>query len=107
MSLYYDEELPAGFQDADLLQAQYEAEGAAYAARQRESDRLRASGDVDAAARKCPHGSGYPLASPAATHSDDPFAGEEGVRCTECGSRLSDFAWDGGTVLVPCEVPVR
>lgn len=90
--------------DADMLQAQYEAEGNAYALRQHQSELLRREGNYEAAARKCPHGGGYPLDSPAAENENDPNSGEEGVRCYDCGSRLSTWAWAGGVVVVPCEV---
>lgn len=90
--------------DADLEMAQMEAEGNRFALRQHQSKLLRAEGNLVAAAKKCPHSGGYPLASPAAEHENDPNAGEEGVRCWDCGSRLSAFVWDGGEVLVPCEV---
>jgi hypothetical protein len=96
--------------DADLLQAQYEAEGNAYARRQRRMESLRAEGMLVEAAEACNHGSGFPLDSIAASEGTtgfgvDPFAGEAGYRCVDCGSRLSGSPWDGDvTVLVPCEV---
>ena len=104
MDNFYDEELPAGFQDADFDQREMEEEGNRIAAKSRQSRALREAGNLVAAANTCPHGGGYPLASPAAEHENDPNAGEEGVRCSDCGSRLSAFAWDGGTVVVPCEI---
>lgn len=94
--------------DADMEQAALVAAGARYARRQRQSVRLRAAGDLAGAARACPHGGGYPLRSLAAQRSNDPAAGQEGVRCDGCGSRLSDFPFNGEcTVLVPCEIHVR
>lgn len=54
----------------------------------------------------CLHGGGYPLDSEAARNEHDPRAGQAGVRCSDCGSVLSGFRWDGPvTVLVPCELP--
>lgn len=97
----YDPE--AVYQDADIEQAQFEADGARLAADRRESERLAAEGNLVEAAEMCPHGGGYPLDSPAALNDGDPNAGEHGVRCSDCGSRLSAFAWEGGEVLVPCE----
>ena len=89
---------------ADLEMAAFEEEGRRYAAAGRKAKLLYFAGDLAGAAKACPHGGGYPLDSPAAVNNGDPFAGEAGVRCHDCGSRLSDFAWDGGTVLVPCEL---
>lgn len=89
--------------DADLLQAQYEAEGREFGLRQHQSELLRAEGNLEAAAAKCPHSGGYPLDSLAAENEGDPNQGEEGWRCWDCGSRLTVSYWDGGTVLVPCE----
>jgi hypothetical protein len=97
--------------DADMLQAQYEAEGNAHARRQRQADQLRRDGRLDEAAAKCSHSGGFPLDSLAASEGTtgfgiDPHAGEEGYRCVDCGSRLSASPWDGGEVTVPCEVAV-
>jgi hypothetical protein len=89
--------------DADMEMASLEAQGARMHAKKQKSQALRAT-DPAASAAMCPHGGGYPLDSPAATNDGDPNAGEEGVRCWDCGSRLSDWAWDGGKVLVPCEI---
>lgn len=90
--------------DADLEQASYEAQGRAYGAAKRKSETLMAAGDKAGAAAACPHGGGYPLDSPAASHSNDPYAGESGYRCCDCGSRMSASPWDGGTVTAPCEI---
>ena len=95
--------------DADIEQAQLEAEGNAFALRLRQSERLRAEGNLVAAAGKCPHGGGFPLDSLAASEGTtgfgvDPNAGEEGWRCCDCGSRLDTSPWDGGIVTVACEV---
>lgn len=89
---------------ADMEMAQFEAEGARFWSKVEKMRELRAAGDFAAAAAMCPHGGGYPLDSPAAKNEADPFAGEEGVRCSDCGSRLSAFDWDGGVVTVPCEL---
>lgn len=98
----YDPE--AIYQDADIEQAAFEAEGRRLAAAAQIADGLRAAGDLEGAAKACPHGSGYPLHSLAAENASDPDAGDDGYRCCECGSRLDKAPWDGGTVLVPCEV---
>jgi hypothetical protein len=89
--------------DADVLQAQYEAEGNEYARRERRMKRLRAEARWAEAAQACPHGGGFPLDSPAAQHDADPSAGESGWRCWGCGSRLNVSPWDGGHVVAPCE----
>lgn len=88
--------------EADMLQAQYEQEGAAYARDQREMLRLRAEGDLAAAAAMCNHTGGYPLDSLAASWAPDPNYGETGFRCMDCGSRISGIGRDA-EVLVPCE----
>lgn len=98
----YDPE--AIYQDADIEQAEFERQGYEFAAREHRSQKLREAGDLTAAADACPHGSGYPLHSLAAEHESDPGAGEDGYRCTGCGSRLDKAPWDGGTVLIPCEL---
>lgn len=90
--------------DAALEQAQFEAEGREYALRMHQSRLLRGEGNLAAAARKCPHSGGYPLDSPAANYEGDPNEGDDGWRCSDCGSRLSASPWDGGEVTVPCEV---
>ena len=97
--------------DADLEMAELEAQGRAYSLRQHQSELLRREGNLVAAAGKCPHGSGFPLDSLAASEGTtgfgiDPNAGEEGWRCCDCGSRLDTSPWDGGIVTVPCEVGV-
>ncbi len=91
---------------ADMEMASLEAEGNRLYARSQKSKALRAT-DPAAAAEMCPHGGGYPLNSLAAEHSSDPNAGEDGWRCSDCGSRLSEAKWDGGKVLVPCEIAGR
>jgi hypothetical protein len=93
--------------DADMLQAQYEAEGREFGRKQKLSERLRAEGKLVEAAEACPHSGGYPLASLAAEHANDPHVGEDGYRCCDCGSRMSASPWDGATVTVPCEVAAR
>lgn len=97
----------AVIQDADIEQAELEAAGNRAARGIRRMRALRAAGNLDGAAAACPHGGGYPLDSPAAWASGDPFAGQAGVRCADCGSRLNAFRWDGGRVLVPCEIAGR
>lgn len=103
MSWNDDEAIEQERWDSDMEQAQFEAEGNRLAALKAKSDKALAEGDKEAAANLCPHGGGYPLDSPAAHNNDDPNAGEDGVRCYDCGSRLSAFVWDGGKVLIPCE----
>ena len=89
---------------ADVEQAELEAAGREYGRRVRRSAALRDS-DPMAAARACPHGSGYPLNRPAAHHNNDPRAGEDGFRCTSCGSVLDGNPMFGmSTVRVPCEI---
>lgn len=90
---------------ADMLQAEFEAQGRALDKRHRKMRALRAAGDLMGAAQACNHGAGYPLKSIAAQNSKDPRTGEPGVRCTTCGSVVSGFPWDGVVrVLVPCEL---
>lgn len=93
--------------EADLLQAQYEAEGREHGRRERLMRKLYAEGKLAEAAEACPHGGGYPLDSEAAANEHDPFVGEAGVRCTTCGSRLTAFSWDHGKVLFPMEEAKR
>jgi hypothetical protein len=91
--------------DADLLQAQYEAEGREFARAKRRVFAALDKGDYEAAYLACPHGGGYPLRSPAALHANDPAPPEEypegAVRCLDCGGILTDWAWDGGDPFVP------
>ena len=98
----YDPE--AIYQDADFEQQDFEQQGRDYTRREREARRLYLAGDDGAAAAMCPHGAGYTLNMPAADHSRDPFAGEDGWRCRDCGSRLSADPWNDGRVTVPCEL---
>lgn len=102
MSFGYDPE--AIYQDADIEQAELEQAGNEYARRVKRMKEARERGEYDVAASACPHGSGYPLDSLAATNSGDPNAGEPGYRCTECGSRLDVPAYYGGLVTVACEL---
>lgn len=83
------EALEAERMDADLEQADFEAAGREYGRRLRQSRRLLAAGDLGGAAAACPHGSGYPLRSLAARNLGDPRAGEDGFRCSDCGSVLA------------------
>jgi hypothetical protein len=94
------------YRQADYDQAAMEAEGRADSRARRRSEQLAAAGDLAAAARACPHGGGYPLASPAARNARDPRAGESGFRCDDCGSVLDlDPFWhpDECAVVHPCE----
>jgi hypothetical protein len=97
MSMFYDEELPAGFQDADIEQAEFEAESARIAALERQGH--------------CQHGhrlgrkvpSFYSAADIAAMLKDEPllseapFAGEQSDipegqdLCLGCGELVE--AW--------------
>ena len=81
--------------DADIEQAELEAAGRRAARGYARMRKLLALGRRDEAARACRHGGGYPLRSPAAQNARDPRAGEEGVRCYECGSVLSGWAYEG------------
>lgn len=98
----YDPE--AIYQDADFEQAEMEEEGRRYWRRVDRMNDLRAEGRLVEAAAICPHGSGYPLNSLAAIYTHDPREGEDGYRCSTCGSALTDAPWNGGTVTHPCEL---
>jgi len=89
--------------DVDMEQAVLDAAGQEAARGYQRMRNLRAVGKLAAAARACPHGGGYPLASMAAVNVADPNSSEEGWRCSVCGSRLDKHPWDGGAVIVPCE----
>lgn len=94
--------------DADFEQAEFERQGREFSLRLHQAKLLYREGNLEAAARKCPHGGGFPLDSIAASEGTtgfgaDPNAGEDGYRCCDCGSRLSASPWDGGQVTVPCE----
>lgn len=104
MSFGYDPELPAGFQDADIEQAEFEAESNRFWHDRKLSDRLYNDGELDRAASICPHGGGYPLDSLAAQYANDPGVNGEGWRCNDCGSRMSGetLARDA-RVIIPCE----
>jgi Cyclin-dependent kinase inhibitor 3 (CDKN3) len=88
---------------ADAYQARLERDELNYSAARARSRWEEIRGDLDAAARECPHDGGYPLRSLAAEYNDDPNAGEDGVRCHDCGSRLTTWPWHNGVVLAPCE----
>jgi hypothetical protein len=102
MSLDHDPELPAGFQDADLEQAAYEAQGRATAALHRRGicthgwmlgpgNVNRSRDDID---RDRAHGR-FPdrVTDPAITCQDDIPHGR--VLCLDCGSLIDD----------PCPIP--
>ena len=97
----YDPE--AIYQDADI--EMWELQSAAHEAEamQRKSEKLKAAGDLMAAAEACPHGWGYPLNSPAAADNADPREGEKGERCHHCNSVVSDVQDLHSEVLHPCE----
>lgn len=89
---------------ADMEQAELEAAGRQFSRQLRRFRALLAAGKKDEAARACPHGGGYPLSSLAAGYEHDPRAGQDGVRCSDCHSVLSNFRWDGPmVVLFACE----
>jgi hypothetical protein len=95
--------------DADMEMAQLEAAGRSASKRAKCMRALRAAGRLDEAAAACTHGSGAPLRSICSSEGTsgwgiDPNAGEDGWRCHDCGSRLSDEPWVGGRVVTPCEV---
>lgn len=75
----YDEELPAGFQDADIEQAAFEAESARYAALERKGI--------------CTHSSRVGLGSDGKAHYPEAegLAGEQ-VRCLGCGQVFESSA---------------
>lgn len=98
--------------EADMLQADYEQQSREFGRSLRRSAALREEGKLREAAMACPHGGGFPLNSIAASEGTtgfgvDPFAGEDGWRCCDCGSRLSAAPWDNAKLLVPCEVQVK
>jgi len=100
----YDEELPAGFQDADFLQRQYEEESRTFAARLGRAHGALDAGDDARAWSLCPHGGGYGLGGTAATDAGDPAAGlygPDGFRCQDCGAVLDGFP--GEVVPIPPE----
>lgn len=90
--LGYDPELPAGFQDADLEQAAFEAESDRYWRRVKRAKRLQAEGHQSEAAEACPHGAVQGLKGSGAI--GDPRHGEDGYRCRDCGHVVSDCMGD-------------
>jgi hypothetical protein len=71
---WFDEEAIADERfEADMLMASYEEEGRRYAAAGRKAKLLYFAGDLEGAAKACPHGGGYPLASLAAGYEGDPY----------------------------------
>jgi hypothetical protein len=98
--------------DADIEQAELEAAGRVAARGDYAMRRLRAAGQLAAAARACLHGWGYPTDSQAARNERDPRAGQPGFRCLNCGSyfaernpHLSDLR--SLTAAAPCELEPR
>ena len=75
--------------DADMLQAQFEAEGRALALRMGRVEKLLAEGRRDEATATCPHGHLGLLTG--SCSEDDPRYGESGYRCYECGAVVSTF----------------
>jgi hypothetical protein len=75
--------------DADLLQAQYEAEGNRAARRSAKVERLLAEGDREAATKLCSHGHVGGLKG--SCSQDDPRYGEIGCRCYECGAVVNEI----------------
>ena len=92
--------------EADVEQAELERLGREYGRREAKMIRAYRAGQLTVAASFCPHGSGYPLNSLAATNDRDPHAGQQGVRCSDCGSRINGFRYEVARVVVlaPCEV---
>jgi hypothetical protein len=88
---------------ADAYQARLDLDDRNTSAARARSRWMEIRGDFDAAAEECPHDGGYPLKSPAAEWNRDPHAGEPGVRCHDCGSRLTTWPWHNGRVIAPCE----
>ena len=98
----YDPE--AIYQDADIETWELQRAASEGSARERQSKKLRAAGDLKAAAEVCPHSSGYGLGGDAARHAADPRAGEDGDRCSECNSVVDDLCSPyGPQVIHPCE----
>jgi hypothetical protein len=111
-------------QDADIEQAELEAEGREANRSHKRMLRLRKGGrDLIGAAMACHHGWGYPTDALAAEHNHDPRAGQPGMRCISCGSwwsgeqvkTLPQASW-GGIFLhdlrrlapvAPCELEAR
>jgi hypothetical protein len=102
----YDPDVPGGFQDADFDQRELEARGAEFGRARKRSESYRDAGDLPRAAAACPHGGGYPLDSEAARRDNDPRAGQDGQRCSDCGSVLSAFPFETTEpvrVIHPCD----
>lgn len=88
----YDPEVPAGFQDADMEQAAFEAESDRYYGRVKRVKRLQAGGLLAEAAEVCPHGAVQGLKGSGAI--GDPRHGEDGYRCRDCGNVVTDCVGD-------------
>lgn len=91
--------------DADMEMAALEAAGRRASRVRKAAKALFIAGDLDGAAKACAHrGGGYPLNSIAASNDGDPRSGQGGVRCHDCGSAVTCFAWDGKPeVIAACE----
>lgn len=81
--------------DADMEMAQFEAEGRAYARRQKASAAALAEGNLESAAHLCPHGF-VGLLTGSCSENDSRY-GEDGYRCYDCGNVVSEI---GGSVLI-------
>lgn len=75
--------------DADMEQAQFEAEGNRYARTQAKVDALIEAEDFEAAAKICDHGHVGGLTGTCSL--EDPRYGEEGYRCFNCGGVVDEI----------------
>lgn len=73
--------------DADREQAEFEAEGRAYARRQAKAAAALESGDVETAVATCSHG--YVGGLTGSCTEGDPRHGQEGARCFDCGAHVT------------------
>ena len=92
------------YSDGDIETWELRAVAGERDAMRRESRQLEAAGDLEAAARACPHGGGYGLRGLAAERAGDPRAGEAGERCHDCNSVVDDLMnGDRAAILHACE----